>query len=156
MEFPNTNKAIMDFCIAYTTEWKDKIDIKYPNSPLGNMTYTIKEKNLNYTIKIKVADYFWYWHDGRRPGKMPPLQPIENWIKKYNIIPRPLTLKNGKTTIPSQKSLAFLIARSIGRNGTKGVKLWDDFHDKFVEKWTDIITEAVQKDIIESLEAELQ
>lgn len=48
--------------------------------------------------------------NGRRAGKMPPLKEIGKWIKRKNIIP------HGNTTIPQ---LTFLIARSIGKNGTK-------------------------------------
>jgi len=42
---------------------------------------------------------------GRRPGAaMPPIQPIEDWARRHNI------------EIP-----AFVLARSIGRKGTKGL-----------------------------------
>lgn len=156
MEFKHTNQCIIDFCEAYTKEWKDLISKEYINSPLENMTYNITTGKNQYRITINVVDYFYYWNYGRGPGKMPPLQPIEHWIKKYNIIPKPLTLKSGKTVIPSQKSLAFLIARSIGLKGTKGRRLWDDFHNKFVKIWKKKINEAVERDIAELVEKELE
>jgi len=50
---------------------------------------------------------------GRRPGKMPPRGPIELWVaRKLGI--------GG----PEGRSVAFLIARSIGRRGTKGAHMF--------------------------------
>lgn len=51
---------------------------------------------------VNTKDYAKYVHDGRRPGKMPPLAPIALWVKRKGI------------GIP-----AFVIARSIARKGTK-------------------------------------
>ncbi|RZJ67687.1 MAG: hypothetical protein EOO50_05235 [Flavobacterium sp.] len=48
---------------------------------------------------------------GRRAGKMPPLEAIEKWIKAKGL--KPLEDKL------SISSLAFLIARSIAKKGTK-------------------------------------
>lgn len=48
--------------------------------------------------------------NGRKPGKQPPSEAIEQWIKDKGIATR---LENGMTI----SSLAFLIARKIGREG---------------------------------------
>lgn len=52
---------------------------------------------------------------GRKPGKMPPVGPIELWAR------RKLGL-SGKEL----ESAAFLIARAIGRRGTKGAFMFRD------------------------------
>jgi hypothetical protein len=50
-----------------------------------------------------------YAERGRGPGKMPPLAPIELWVRRVlGISP------------PESKQVAFLVARAIGRRGTKG------------------------------------
>lgn len=54
------------------------------------------------------ADYFYFQVFGRRPGKQPPIQSIEEWIEAKGIEPVGISVK----------SLAFLIARKIGRLGT--------------------------------------
>ena len=46
---------------------------------------------------------------GRKPGKMPPTEPIQEWLQFRGINPPDI----------SQESLAFLIARKIGREGTQ-------------------------------------
>ncbi len=84
------------------------------------------------------SPYGWPVERGRQPGKMPPPDAIELWvIRKLGIQP------------PESKSVAFLIARSIGRKGTKGaamfhkgfeaayphvVKLWQGLPDRVVKR----------------------
>lgn len=51
---------------------------------------------------------YWGWEHGRAPGLMPPREAIEKWIEAKGIIPTGI----------SKSSLAFLIQRKIGREGT--------------------------------------
>ena len=51
---------------------------------------------------------------GRAPGKMPPIAPIELWVRR----------KFG-----GDRSAAFLVARAIGRRGTKGAKMFERAYD---------------------------
>lgn len=54
------------------------------------------------------GNHYWYFLvHGRKPGKMPPIDSILGWLEKKGIT----------ADIP-QRSLAFLIARKIGRLGT--------------------------------------
>lgn len=66
-------------------------------------------------ISFELNDYWKYVEYGRKPGKMPPVDSIADWIKIKRIIPEPI---NGK--IPDTKQLAFMIARKIGREGVEG------------------------------------
>lgn len=50
---------------------------------------------------------------GRPEGKRPPLEAIEKWIEDKGVLPR-------EANIFTRRDLAFVIARSIGANGTKG------------------------------------
>jgi hypothetical protein len=58
---------------------------------------------------LSANDYIYQLWKGRKPGTMPPIESILSWIKKKHIKP----LYKIKP-----KSLAFLIARKIGRQGT--------------------------------------
>jgi hypothetical protein len=55
-----------------------------------------------------------YAERGRGPGKIPPLAPIELWVRRVLGIPA-----------PESKQVAFLVARAIGRRGTKGAHAID-------------------------------
>lgn len=84
--------------------------------------------------------YGWPVERGRMPGKMPPVEPIELWvIRKLGIQP------------PESENVAFLIARSIGRKGTKGAamfhkgyeaalphvrELWDGLPGRIIKRLT--------------------
>lgn len=61
-------------------------------------------------VPIKVASV----EHGRRPGAMPPITPIELWVNR----------KIGISG-PEGRSVAFLIARAIGRRGTKGAQMFE-------------------------------
>lgn len=75
-------------------------------------------------IDLHLEDYYQWVEEGRKPGKMPPVKSILDWVKAKPILPRPF---GGK--LPSQESLAFLIARSIGKNGTKPQHILGDTLD---------------------------
>lgn len=76
---------------------------------------TVNWTGKDYSIIIKIADYYKYIESGRKPGaKMPPLKVIIKWIGVRKIIPRKV---NGIT--PTVKQLAFLIGRKISRDGIR-------------------------------------
>lgn len=54
------------------------------------------------------AEYWYYLVHGRKPGKQPPIESIQGWLQKKGIVGEDI----------SQRSLAFLIARKIGKLGT--------------------------------------
>lgn len=53
-------------------------------------------------------DYALFVDKGRAPGKPPPIAPIELWVRRVLGIPA-----------PESRSVAFLVARAIGKRGTK-------------------------------------
>lgn len=75
-----------------------------------------------YTVYLALQDYWKYLERGtrmqgpyRQQGKFPPLAPILAWVQAKPVIP--YMGSNGK--IPTQRQLAFLIARKIWRDGTR-------------------------------------
>ena len=79
--------------------------------------YTLTDNNGLIEIVFNLAPHWVYVENGRKPGKQPPTDVIERWIQQ-----KPVTLyadpKTGK--VPTLHQAAFLIARSIGRNGIQG------------------------------------
>jgi len=72
----------------------------------GNWADTVKVEATPHGYSITAADYI----NGRAPGTPPPSEAIEQWIKQKGIAAR---LQKNMTI----SSLAFLIARKIGKEG---------------------------------------
>lgn len=93
--------------------------------------------------------------DGRKPGKFPPIQAIEQWIIDKGIIAN----IEGNIKI---SSLAFLIARKIAREGTKyfkqgGTDLVDAvFTPQRVQKIIDRLGEVLTFEISSKITKELK
>lgn len=56
-------------------------------------------------VPIKVASV----EHGRAPGRMPPIAPIQLWVNRK---------------LGGDRSVAFLVARAIGRRGTRGQRMF--------------------------------
>ena len=82
---------------------------------------------------------------------MPPVSAIENWIKVKQILPRPITLKSGKSVVPTIPQLSILIARKIGRDGIRPRPFFKQSFEDAKREFLQKIEEAILADIKESL-----
>lgn len=74
----------------------------------GTMADSLSYKWDGKTLIIESSqDYFTVLETGRKPGKQPPLDPIQKWVQAKGI-----------ATDISTRSLAYLIARKIGKEGS--------------------------------------
>lgn len=115
------------------------------NSLYYNLKIRYNKPTIDFTVSNddagKYADVIEF---GRRAGaKMPPVKPIEDWIRL-----KPLKLRNRqgefiKATESNIKSAAFAIAKSIGEKGIEGIyyyteaidDTWDEYKDKLMESY---------------------
>lgn len=72
-----------------------------------------------YHFEIRMEDYWKYVEDGRKAGKMPPVDSIVRWITQKGINVGPLGKKNKPSRDKKRRNLAFLIARKIQKKGIK-------------------------------------
>ena len=152
-EFRHTMKALTEFGQKIVDNYKAELEAcGYQDGQLyRTLSYSVKMNNTSWLISISLEEYWKYIEYGRRPGKMPPLDVIEKWIKVKQILPRPLTLKSGKTVIPSVKQLSFLIARSIGKRGIQPRPFFKQSFEEVKREYLAKIEEAIIQDIKESL-----
>ena len=57
--------------------------------------------------------------DGRRPGKMPPIEPLVGWVKRKGLV-----TGRGKKAQADARGAAFAIARAIAKRGIRGRKVF--------------------------------
>ena len=116
-------------------ELKDKISFKVDVS--GNL----------FEVTFNAPEYWKYANYGRPPGKMPPVSAIEEWITRRRIVPE------SNTSTPSVTSLAYVIARKIGREGTIGTNFLEKSLDEQKEYWMSTISAAIGEDILEEIDS---
>ena len=153
-DFKHTMKALNDFGQKIVDNYRAELEAcNYQDGQLyRTLSYSVKMgNNSSWLISISLEEYWKYIEYGRRPGKMPPLDVIEKWINVRKIIPHSMTLKSGKTVIPSVKQLSFLIARSIGQRGIQPRPFFKQSFEEAKREFLHIIEEAVITDIKESL-----
>ena len=73
----------------------------------GKWADSLQIETTDWSAKITGLNYSQQLETGRRAGKFPPISDIEKWIQDKGIQPNGITIK----------SLAFLIARKISRQG---------------------------------------
>lgn len=111
------------------------------------ITFTLQVNDTLFEIEFNAPEYWKYANYGRSPGKFPPLDKIEDWIKRRKISPYPL--KSGR--IPTRPQLAFLIGRKIAEEGFKGSGFLEFSLKQQEDYWEDRISDAISKDIEEEI-----
>jgi hypothetical protein len=118
------------------------------SSTLSNTADVVVELNGDMVvISLQLEEYWKYVEYGRRPGKMPPIDNIKEWIKVKPIIP---DARTGK--IPSAEQLAFLIARKIGR---EGIPSRHPINKTVYTDVTEQIIDAIKAEIVTQLKQQL-
>ena len=117
MNTENTDKALLAFGDRIIDEMQNQL---FENNSVNtgdlarSITKQLVENNGQDTLQVSLLWYGELLEDGgpgRRAGRMPPILPIEGWIRRKNI-PVPSKFK-------SPKSFAFAIAKSIEKKGAK-------------------------------------
>lgn len=152
-DFRHTMKALREFGQKIVDNYKAELEAcGYQDGQLySTLNYSVKMENSSWLISISLEKYWRYIEYGRRPGKMPPLDVIEKWINVKQIIPHEMTLKGGKTIIPTIPQLSFLIARKIGRDGIRPRPFFKQSFEDAKREFLSKIADAVQQDIVESI-----
>lgn len=152
-DFKHTMKALNDFGKVIIDNYKSQLEAEQMNNGelYRTISYSVSTGTGGWVISVSLADYWKYVEYGRRPGKMPPVSAIENWINVKQIVPHSMTLKSGKTVIPTIPQLSFLIARSIGRRGIAPKPLFQKSFEAAKQQFMQVIKDAITQDIKESL-----
>ena len=160
-DFKHTMKALRDFGKFIVTNYKSQLEAEHMNNGelYKTISYKVTTETGGWVVTISLADYWKNIEDGRKPSrKKPPVDVIENWIKVRGILPRPVTLKSGKTVVPTIRQLAFAIATDINKverkNGKRGIPPKPLFKNSFEaakQQFIQVIKDAIVQDIKESL-----
>ena len=107
----------------------------------GKFADTLEVQITGLNAKLFGEDYSQQLETGRKAGRFPPINAIEQWIKDKGIANR----IQGEISI---SSLAFLIARKIARNG------WKREEHGGVQLISEVVTDQRIQNIIDEVGAE--
>ena len=115
------------------------------------------EKSLRHELKItengyeliQYGEHYTYQlENGRRAGKFPPIQAIDEWVKQKGIV---------ATDIP-QKSLIYLISRKIAQTG---IQVPNDYNtgglisDVFTKKRVDLLIDSIKNTKLREMKSDV-
>lgn len=145
--FPNLTRVLNEYGQGLVENYKAALAAETINASgeLGkSVKYIIDDKTKGrFEVKLELLDYWKYVENGRKAGKMPPISAIEKWIEVKPVLPRP----NIDGDLPTQKQLAYLIARKIGLEGTKGRGILQDRVNNANMVFMDDIENALLEDL---------
>ena len=143
-----TNEEI----IAKIDECKEELfNLKFSQATgnLENFKTNTKFDGKWFEVTFDLPTYWKYLENGRKAGKMPPVDAILKWIQTKPIVPQTIS-----GTVPSPKQVAFMIARKIGRDGTQPTKLLQNTidtpqTDNLINQLCDLLINQIENEINE-------
>lgn len=146
-EFPNLTRALQEYGQGLVDNYKAALGAESINASgdlAKSVKYIIDDKTKGrFEVKLELLEYWKYVEYGRRAGKMPPISAIEKWIEIKPVLPRP----NADGDLPTTKQLAYLIARKIGLEGTKGRGVLGERIEHANRVFWDVIEDALMEDL---------
>lgn len=154
MEDPIKIIGISEICNQIADIYRKKMDAADYNKQgeLYNFKWTTEWKDNLFEVYFELPQYFQFAEYGRRPGKMPPVNKILQWIEFKHLVPRS---NNGR--VPTTRQLAFAISKHIALHGTQGKHLFektldDPNLDNLADKLVELITAEFEKEIEKYIE----
>lgn len=144
IRWDNTRAVLEQYARQLVAQYRENL-AKGNRNASNRLADTVKaEVEVNETtisVELTLQDYWYYVDNGRKAGKMPPISKIEEWIK----VKRPF----GKShkTIPSPRTQAYLIARKIGREGTRGTHDLRNASDMTYNAFRARLEQAIAEDV---------
>ncbi len=156
IDFSNTIRTLEQYRDAVVSLYKNKLEFDdhvASGDLLNNINYIVQKDNHSVEVSLRLEDYWKYTEWDTKPH-FPPIGDgskgtgILYWVKVKKLIDRARTY-DGK--LPTEKQLAYLIARKISERGTKGThdlqKTLQEVNAEFEVR----IGEAITQDINQSM-----
>ncbi len=100
-----------------------------------------------FLLEFDMLDYGVYVDEGRKPGKFPPINAIMKWVKVKKIGNFFYGKGSKKKKELDQKQIAFVIARSIAKNGIPPTRFYTLSTTRRVDKFEADFQKALEKDV---------
>ncbi len=148
LNLENTERILQEYAERLVSDYKDELiksDRVATKNLINSIKYIYTKDNNSYEISLSLEDYWKYVEWDTKPH-FPPINKILEWVKAKPVLP---VEYNGK--LPTEKQLAFLIARKISEVGTEGSHDLENTLDVLNKEYEEKIEEAITKDIDRSI-----
>lgn len=154
-EFKNIQAQLEVYGGLFVQRLGDQLDANNTNASgalKGSIELTIKSEGKGFLI-----DALEYWgavDEGRKAGKRPPVSELMKWLSYPNVRDKIRFGASDKAFGEKEmKSLAFLIARKIGRQGTKGTNFFTNvYNSDIIDDMVGAIAEGAVTDYAAALD----
>ena len=125
-----------------------------------SLTYTIRDGKVSFGSPLPYAAFIHWGVNGTNKNrnapfsyrqKQPPTDAIRNWMKVKPIRVRDKDGRFVKATESRLKSAAFLIARSIKRNGIHGLRYYEVALETVVPQYNKKLGEALAQEFVKDM-----
>lgn len=149
IRFDNLSKALADYANDFVWKYKENLS-ESGRKASGRLITSINSRVMvngsEFDVTLSLEDYYIFVEKGTRPH-MPPVSKILEWLRIKPVLPYPM--QNGK--LPTQRQLAWMIARKIEREGTEGSNDLERTFDE-TEYWEQRIADALDEDVMNMIE----
>lgn len=125
--------------IGFITKILAENDKQVTGNLIRSLDFKVIQQVDGLFLQILAAPYFKFVDAGRRPGKMPPVKPIQKWSERKGI----------KFNKMSSSQTAFVIARSIGKKGIRPLNITNRLIQNIMKNKETLIKAGAVKDIEE-------
>lgn len=155
-EFKSVHAQLEVYGGLFVQRLGDQLDANNTNASgalKGSIELTLKSEGKGFLIDA--LDYWGAVDEGQRAGKRPPVSELMKWLSYPNVRDK---IRFGASDAAfgekQMKSLAFLIARKIGREGTKGTKFFTNVYNSgIIDDMVAAIADGTADDYTAALDA---
>lgn len=149
ISFDNLLRVLNEYRQMVVSLYRDKLienDHVASHALIDNINYIIKKGDKEVEVDLRLRDYWKYVENDTKPH-FPPINTILEWVKVKPVLPS----KTYDGKLPTQKQLAFLIARKIDEKGTKGSHDLQQTVQEVNAMFEQRIGEAITQDLNEAM-----
>lgn len=143
--FPNLRNVLESYGKALVENYREGLEdgghIATKNLYNSVKAYVRVDKS-SYLVEFTMPDYGEYLEQGTKPH-FPPIDAIQKWIRVKKIVPR----RDDQGKLPTEKQLAYLIARKISEDGTERTGLFEKANTLTLNEWEKKIEKALNDDL---------
>ena len=152
IQYNNLQAAIQEYAKQFETLTKKKLvdnDKVASGALVASIKTRVESGGYVYTVWLDSKDYLKYIEGGTKPH-YPPIAPLIKWVReKKKIATRE---KTGNKKLPTEKQVAYLVQRKIGRVGTEAYKVVASTQEELNTLYLKKFEQALLEDVTENLQ----